>query len=178
MIKQHLTRFVIYLSLLAIACNTLSGLGAAPTGGGGLTSVGAAPGLLAPETYADSAAALAAAVADLNRVQQQTLEHLRSSPTPETVDADLRQNGAAAMTAAQLAEQLAASVASQEGGSDKARAAAVPYLSAAQAWYLIVIQMQNARDDYKAGRVSGEQVGNLIGVAGGCCGAGTNTTRR
>jgi uncharacterized protein YfaP (DUF2135 family) len=162
---QRIARLLLVVSILAFACN-------APFfnqggGGGRLVTLAQPQALLAPEAYAEAARALAEAIAELNRVQEQTLEHLRTSPTPEVVDADLVQTSAAAMTVAQLAEQLAASTASQAGGSEQATANAAPYVSAAQMGYLMVLQTQNIREDYKGGRASGEQVANMIGDMGG-----------
>ena len=163
---RPLTRLALLATLLIFACNApfLRGGGG---GGGGLTTLAEPQSLLAPATYADAARQMAEAVAELNRVQEETIEHLRSSPAPETVDADLRRTGAAALIVAQLAEQLAASTAAQAGGSENAAMAAMPYVTAAQVGYLTVIESQNMREDYKAGRVSGEQVTDMIGEMGG-----------
>jgi hypothetical protein len=160
-----LPRLLLAFTVLAFACNAPF-WPQAGGGGGQLVEVAPPEPLLAPETYADAAQALAEAIAELNRVQEQTIEHLRTSPTPETIDADLAQAGAAAFTVAQLAEQLAASTASQAGASDQAVAAAAPYVAAAQMGYVIVIETQNAREDFKAGRLSGEQVAGIIGEQG------------
>ena len=114
--QRFIARVLLIITILAFACNApfLAGQGG---GGGRLVTLADPQPLLAPASYAEAARALSEAIAELNRVQEQTLEHLRTSPTPETVDADLAQTGAAAMTVAQLAEQLAASTASQAGGS-------------------------------------------------------------
>ncbi|MBI3763203.1 MAG: hypothetical protein HY260_15255 [Chloroflexi bacterium] len=165
--KPHLLpRLLLTLTLLAFACNAPFIAAQRTGGGGGLLTVADPPRLLAPQTYADSARSLAQAIAELNRVQEQTIEHLRTSPPPETVDEDLRQTSAAAFTVAQLAEQLAASTANQAGGDQAATAAAMPYLNAAQVSYLTAIEAQNMRETYASGKSSAEEVEKMVAQMG------------
>src|SRR3990172_4403261 len=99
-----LPRLLLTLTLLAFACNAPFLPTQPAVVGAVLQTIAQAPALIPPAAYADKAAQLAQAIAELNRLQEETITHLQSSPPPEEVDKDLRTLSAASMQVAQMAE--------------------------------------------------------------------------
>ena len=125
------------------------------------------PRLLAPKDYAAANDTLAQSIADLNRAELKFVQDAAVvTPNPATLDDDLREVAARAMTVAQTAGVCGLTAIAQGGGSDAAGQTASHYSSIARLSYALVIEAQNVRDGLQARTLARDAAVNTIAEYG------------